>query len=98
MIANVKATLLQRDRFDFDDGTIVEMVIWKVPESVEGSLHAYRYRLFFGRAGERIVGYDNERSKGVHRHIEGREQAYEFKDVETLVHDFFSDIERWRSK
>jgi hypothetical protein len=24
MIANVKATLLQRDRFDFDDGTVVE--------------------------------------------------------------------------
>jgi hypothetical protein len=25
MTANVKATLLQRDRFDFDDGTTVEM-------------------------------------------------------------------------
>ena len=92
MIANVKATLLQRDRFDFDDGTIVEMVIWKVPKPVEGNLHAYKYRLFFGRPGERIVGYDNERSK------EGREQPCEFKDVETLARDFFSDIERWRAK
>jgi len=94
-MANVKATLLQRDRFDFDDGTTVEMVIWKVPKRVEGSPHAYKYRLFFGRSGERIVGYDNERSKGDHRHIGTREQ---FKDVETLVRDFFSDIERWRSK
>ncbi|HEX9877119.1 MAG TPA: DUF6516 family protein [Gammaproteobacteria bacterium] len=84
----MKAALLQRDRFDFDDGTIVEMVIWKVPKPVEGSPHAYKYRLFFGRPGERIVGYDNERSKGDHRHIEGGEQPYDFKDVETLVRDF----------
>jgi hypothetical protein len=86
MIANMKAVLLQRDRFDFDDGTIVEMAIWRVPNPVEGSPHGYKYRLYFGRPGERIVGYDNERSKG------------DFKDVETLVRDFFSDIERWRSK
>ena len=98
MIANVKATLLQRDRFDFDDGTIVEMVIWKVPKPVEGSPHTYKYRLFFGRSGERIVGYDNERPKGDHRHIEGEEHPYDFKNVETLMRDFFSDIERWRAK
>jgi hypothetical protein len=93
----MKAVLLQRDRFDFDGGTIVEMVIWKVPKPVEGCPHAYKYRLFFGRPGERLVGYDNE-PKGDHRHIADREQPYEFKDVETLVSDFFSDIERWRSK
>ena len=42
----MKAVLLQRDRFDFDGGTIVEMVIWKVPKPVEGCPHAYKYRLF----------------------------------------------------
>jgi len=94
----VNAALLQRDRFDFDDGAIVEMVIWKMPVPVEGSPHGYQYRLFFGRPGKRIVGYDNERSKGDHRHVCGREHAYEFKDVETLVRDFFSDIEKWRAK
>ena len=94
----MKATLLQRDRFDFGDGTIVEMVIWKVPKPVDGIPHAYKYRLFFRRSGERIIGYDNERSKGDHRHIGGREQPNDFEDVETLVRDFFADIERWRSK
>lgn len=94
----MKAILLQRDRFDFDDGTIVEMVIWTVPKPVEGSPHPYKYRLFFGRPDERIVGYDNERLKGDHRHIGGRELPYEFKDVETLVRDFLSDIEQWRSR
>jgi hypothetical protein len=74
------------------------MVIWKVPKPVEGSPHVYKYRLFFVRPGERIVRCDNERSKGDHCHIEGEEHPYDFKDVETLVHDFFSDVEKWRSK
>lgn len=94
----MKAELLQRDRFDFDDGTILEMVIWRVPKPVQGSNHPYKYRLFYGRPGRRIVGYDNERPKGDHRHAQGREEPYTFRDVETLVHDFLADVERWRSK
>jgi hypothetical protein len=91
--------VLQRDRFDFDDGTFVEMVIGRVPTSVPSSSRAYKYRLFYGRSGQRIVGYDNERTKGDHRHIEGgREEPYVFEDVETLVRDFLADVERWRSK
>lgn len=97
MIANVKAELLQRERFDFDDGAILEMVIWRVPTPVEGSRHPYKYRLFYGRAGKRWVSYDNERPKGDHRHVGNREQAYAFTDVETLIRDFLSDVERWRS-
>lgn len=57
----MKARLLHRDRFDFDDGTTVEMVIWSVPTPVAGSSHGYKYRLYFGRPGERLIGYDNER-------------------------------------
>ena len=95
----MKAEVLQRDRLDFDDGTFVEMVIWQVPTSVPGSSHGYKYRLFYGRSGRRIVGYDNERTKGDHRHIQGGgEEPYLFKDVETLVRDFLADVERWRSK
>ena len=98
MIANMRADLLQRGRFDFDDGTFVEMVIWRVPRPVEGSGHGYKYRLCYGRPGTRIVAYDNERSKGDHRHMEGQMELYAFKDVETLVRDFFKDVERWRSR
>jgi hypothetical protein len=46
--------LLQRDRMHFDDGAILEMVIWRIPTPVKGSTHHYKYRLFFGhpaRAG-----------------------------------------------
>jgi hypothetical protein len=98
IIANVKADLLQRERFDFEDGAILEMVIWQVPEPVEGCQHPYKYRLFYGRAGRRWVGYDNERPKGDHRHVGKREESYVFTDVETLIRDFLADVERWRSK
>ena len=98
MIANVRADLLQRDRFDFDDGTFVEMVIWRVPRPVEGSSHVYKYRLFYGRPGKRLVGYDNERSKGDHRHVEGREEPYAFRDVDSLVGHFLPEVEQRRSK
>ena len=94
----MKAELLQRDRFDFDDGTILEMVIWRVPKPIRGSQHVYKYRLFYGRAGKRIVGYDNERPKGDHRHVDDKEQPYDFTDVETLVRDFLADVERRRAK
>lgn len=94
----MKAELLQRDRFDYDDGTILEMVIWRVPKPVQGSKHGYKYRLFYGRPGKRLVVYDNERPKGDHRHVEGREERYEFRDVETMIRDFLADIERWRMK
>jgi hypothetical protein len=97
-VANVKAELLQRDRLVFDDGAILEMVIWQVPEPVEGSVHRYKYRLFYGRSGRRIVGYDNERPKGDHRHVGGIERAYRFTDVATLVRDFLADVARWRAK
>jgi hypothetical protein len=73
------------------------MVIWRVPVPVEGSSHGYKYRLFYGRHGKRLVAYDNERSKGDHRHVEGHVEPYAFKDVETLVRDSFKDVEEWRS-
>jgi hypothetical protein len=88
----MNARLLYRDRMDFDDGAVVEMVIWQVPAPVLGSRHRYKYRLFYGRDSRRIVGYDNERGKGDHRHRHGREQGYRFVTVEQLVRDFLADV------
>lgn len=74
------------------------MVIWRVPARVSGSSHEFKYRLFYGRTGERLVGYDNERLKGDHRHVSGKEESYVFTDVESLVRDFLDDVEVMRSK
>lgn len=74
-------------------GGVVEMVVWRVPAPVLPSQHAFKYRLVFVRAGKRIVGYDNERGKGDHRHLFGQESSYRFLDVETLIRDFLVDME-----
>jgi hypothetical protein len=80
------------------DGAIIEMVIWQLPESGKGGGHGIKYRLYFGRAGERLVGYDNERGKGDHRHIAGEEQSYRFVSVRQLVADFLADVRAARGE
>ncbi len=88
----MKAELLLHHRIDYDDGGIVEMVIWKVPAPVLPSDHGLKYSLFYGRPGIREVGYDNERGKGDHRHIRTIEMPYAFSGVEQLMRDFWSDV------
>ncbi len=92
------ATRAFYDRGVYPDGAIVEMTIWLVPKSIKGSTHAFKYSLFYGYPGKRLVGYDNERGKGDHRHLEGREEKYVFSTVETLISDFLSDVKRIRGK
>ncbi|MEN8129928.1 MAG: DUF6516 family protein [Pseudomonadota bacterium] len=43
--------------------------------------------------GKRLVGYDNERGKGDHKHI-GEEQVYAFQSVDRLLEDIWSDVKR----
>ncbi len=74
-------------------GGIVEMVVWQVPTPVPPSEHPFKYRLVFVRDGERVVGYDNERGKGDHKHLAERELRYQFVDIETLMADFLRDVE-----
>jgi Family of unknown function (DUF6516) len=92
----MKARLLHYDRIDYDDGAIVEMVLWRVPTPVAPSRHDLKYSLFYGRPGVREIGYDNERGKGDHRHLLGVETPYDFVSVEKLIADFWSDIKRLR--
>ena len=40
--------------------------------------------LAFIRDNQRVVGYDNERGKGDHKHLGPREVKYTFVDIETL--------------
>lgn len=68
--------------------------MWQVPQRVPPSEHPFKYRLVFIRADQRVVGYDNERGKGDHKHLAGRELTYQFVDTETLMADFFRDVEK----
>lgn len=96
MIRHMKARLLFHERRSFDDGAIIEMKIWRVPAPVPPTTHGLKYSLFYGYPGRRLVGYDNERAKGDHRHLDDRELPYTFVSVEQLVADFLSDVRRIR--
>ena len=96
--ANMKAELLLKSKEVLSDGAILEMVIWKLPEPVLGSKHSYKYRLYYGKPGVRIVGFDNERPKGDHCHLEGNETAYDFTDVDQLVSDFLAAVRNRRKQ
>ena len=88
-----EAELVLRTRNAYGGG-VVEMVVWKVPAPVPPSTHPFKYRLVFVRDGQRWVGYDNERRKGDHKHLRGREVVYQFVDIDTLMHDFLRDVEK----
>ncbi|WP_353218183.1 DUF6516 family protein [Sandarakinorhabdus sp.] len=88
----MKAVLLFQEKRTEASGAIVEMTIWRVPSPVPPSTHGLKYSLFYGRAGQRIVAFDNERGKGDHMHIDGVERPYQFTTVEQLVTDFFAHV------
>lgn len=90
----MKATLLAHSKEVRDDGSIVELVIWELPQPLPPSEHKYKYRLFYGWPGREIVRYDNERGKGDHRHVDGEEESYVFGTVEQLLDDFELDMRK----
>ena len=87
-----KAVLLFQRRREFDDGAIMEVKIWQVPEPVPPTNHSFKYSLFYGNAGERLIGYDNERGKGDHKHLSDGEVPYVFTTIERLIADFLDDV------
>lgn len=98
ILANMGAPLIYRHRVDFDDGAILEIVVWRLPTPVAGCSHPFKYRLFYGRPGQREIGYDNERQKGDHRHHNDIEEAYAFESPEKLIDDFLAEVTDRRAR
>ncbi len=94
----MKARRIFHDKAVLLDGSIVEMTIWQLPEATPERPHGLKYSLYFGYEGKRLVGYDNERGKGDHKHIGDSELRYQFIDVDTLVADFIADVARIRNE
>ncbi len=88
--------LLNRKRF-FDDGAILQVKLWHLPRPVSGSAHCFKYSLFYGFPGRRVIAYDNERGKGDHRHRDNIEEVYIFVSLDKLLRDFEADIEAVRA-
>jgi hypothetical protein len=86
------AQLITRFKNITPDGGVIELVVWKVPQPVPPTQHGYKYRAVYALQGARVVGFDNERGKGDHCHLDGTEVPYVFTSVEQLIEDFIAAV------
>ena len=82
------AKLITRFKNITPDGGVIELVVWRVPAPVSPSEHGFKYRAVYVKDGIRIVGFDTERGKGDHCHLDGHERPYAVQGVDQLVEDF----------
>jgi hypothetical protein len=92
----MRAELLIDERHVLDSQSFVEIVVWRLPRSAPGSTHRFKYRLALVVGGVCVLRYDNEAGKGDHRHLRDAEEPYDFTDSDTLLVDFWRDVEEWR--
>jgi len=95
---NGQSLLIEHTRRELADGSLIEQVIWQVPTPVPPTTHGFKYRLVYIRNGERVVGFDNERGKGDHMHLDGQEFPYTFIDIDQLRADFTREIKQRGAK
>ena len=93
----MKAELVIRERLVFSDKSLVEMVVLRVPTPVPPTLHGFKYRLVYIVDGRRVRGYDNERGKADHRHVDDREETFDFVSIDDLLDRFVAEVEAMRS-
>lgn len=87
---------LLNERHVLDTATFVEIVVWRLPRPLRGSMHRFKYRLALVSNGVCVLRYDNEAGKGDHRHLRDSESPYRFTDPEALLADFWNDVEKSR--
>jgi hypothetical protein len=94
VIHPMKAQEIFRVKQAYGSG-FVEVVIWQVLEPVPPCEHPHKYRLVYVVNGQRLLGYDNERGKGDHKHIGGGESPYSFVNPQQLMADFMADLKEF---
>jgi hypothetical protein len=87
------AELMIDERHVLAEDAFVEIVVWRLPRGVSGSVHRFKYRLALVENGVCILRYDNEAGKGDHRHEGKDEQPYQLTTPEALLAAFWSDVE-----
>lgn len=62
----------------------------------QGCPYGFKDRLVYVVDGVRVVGFDTERGKGDHCHLDGAQRPYTFVHVDRLVEDFIAEVEKRR--
>ena len=98
ILSNMQAVPLVRTRIVYSDTAFAELVLWRVPKPVSGSVHVFKCRLAYVVGGVCGLRYRNEVDKGDHRHFGSSESAYRFTPPERLLADFQRGIARWNNE
>jgi hypothetical protein len=96
ILSNMIAELLLNERRTLFEDTFVEMVVWRLPSPLSGSLHGFKYRLALVVNDRCVLRYDNETGKGDHKHEGEKEIPYIFTSPQALLDDFWRDVDKWR--
>lgn len=92
-----KAHLFRHEKYADRFGNTAEIKIWIVPASVHHP-NGVKYSLVYVVNGERVLGFDNERGKGDHIHLDGVELPYMFRSVGSLLGDFLQAVNEWKER
>lgn len=92
-----KAHLFRHEKYTDRFGNTAEIKIWIVPASAHHP-DGVKYSLVYVVDGARAVGFDNERGKGDHCHLNAQETPYVFSTIGNLLKDFLQAIHEWKEK
>ncbi len=84
----MKAVQFVRTRIIYSERAFAELALWPVPKAIGGSVHQFKYRLFYVVDGVCVLRYDNEVGKEDHRHLDSRGGNYNFTTPDRLITDF----------
>ncbi len=73
-------------------------IVWRLPVPAPPTTHGFKYRLVYVVDGARVVGFDNERGKGDHCHLDGKEFPYRFATIDQLIEDFIKEVDKRRTR
>ncbi len=96
IIDSIKAELILDFKYVEADGSIIQTTVWKISTPVPPTTHGFKYRRVYSAGGMQIVGFDNERGKGDHRHSDGKESICEFFDLNQLIEGFIVEVGKRR--
>jgi len=92
----MNAERMLKERLVVSEDTFVEIMVWRLPSAMAGSQHDFKYRLAVVVNGRCVLRYDNEPGKGDHKHIGEDQIPYTFTTPQTLLDDFWNDVDNWR--
>jgi hypothetical protein len=96
MDTNMQAALLLKERRVLAEDRFVDVAIWRLPKSVSGSAHDFKYHLALVVDDVCVLRFDNEAGKGDHKHVGAQQEPDAFTTLTQLLADFWQGVEDWR--